>query len=497
MNFIQKSNNNQERQLEIWSNPEQKEQFDKNIKEFKNKYEQKLKNILPEGLVWKISGSFELSWDLNKQIENLKNEWLSEDPINSIKNFLNNNISISKENLDKINQELNDFSNKKNLDMKLWDLIWKATRIAEGSENDDLFDKVIEARKVQQNWSLKEKNKIIEDLEWFVKELDNNSSQEIQEENLVEDVDSWNDKWFFEEWIVTWDFFSKDNQVESNDYWNVKSKNNENFSEVNWEYFPLLENLKNSWDISKESFDSVNKDLSSKSGQDKIDFFKSFIQKLPNSENKENILKKFDNKNETITEENFENTDFAKDVWKNLNLDKSIWWLELILAENYININDKNNSKEKNTEKNIEMTLEISKNKIVKSKSVDFKNNNAELIWEISQEKDLNKKYWKLKQLYKEWLKEDAKSGWKKWKEEMERKKEDLIWQYKEVLEQIKKLEKIWNKEELEKLNKEKQKIEQEAKEAQNLIKELEKIAKETDLDIWKDLQENNNTKKE
>lgn len=538
MNFIQNSNLNQSKQIEVWANPEQKEQFDKNSQEFKSKYEQKLKNILPEDLVWKISGSFELSWDINSQIINLKNNWLSEESINFIKNYLNENISIPKDKLDQITKEIENFSSEKNLDFRFWNVIWKASRKAEETNNDELFNKVIEARNIQKNWNLNEKAKILIELENIILRWDNNflseeknnlSWNEIwnfeQKENnyqtlsevWVENEDVWNDKWVFEEWALTWDLLSKDKQPESNDYWNIKVEkketllqkwlnilkpkveNNweklekqENFSETNWEYFSILENLSNLWEISEEQFNSINKDLSWKSSQEQKSIFKNFIEKLPDSENKTNILENFNENKEKITEENFDKSTFSNDLKWKIDLDKSIWWLELMLAENYIYMWNKDSWQEKNITQNLNSSMEVTKAKIIKSKSVDFKNNNAELISEISSEKNLDVKYQKLKQLYKEGLKEDAKAWWTKWKEEMDRKKEDLIWQYRETLEKIKEAEKSWNKEELEKLNKQKLQIEKEAKETQDLIEELDKITKETDLDVWVILSENN-----
>lgn len=537
--------NQTENNLEkLEGNSEQKEQFDKNSREFQDKYEQKLKNILPEDLVKKISGSFELNWDIENIIDNLKNNGLSPDSINFIKNNINDNISIPKEKLNQIAQELDNSSNEKNLDLRLWDIIWKATRKAEESENDDLFNKVMEARKIQQNWNANEKSRVLIEIEnllsWNKKieesiKIENTNEEKKSEENFsknnenqvqtlaevwVESEDTWNEKWYFEEGLIIWDMFSKDKQPESNDYGNIQveqkqnifqkwsdflkwnnlennNKNQESQEKWNSEFSPILENLKNIWEISNEQFQKINKDLWWKNSEEQQNIFRNFIDKLPNSDNKTNILQNFNKNKENVTEENFDKTLFSSDIKWKVELDKSIWWLETMLAENYIYIWNKESWQEKNKEDSINSVMEVTKNKLIKSKSTDFKNNNAELISEISTEKNLNVKYQKLKKLYKEWLKEDAKAWWKKWKEEMDRKKENLIWEYKETLENIKKAQENWNKEELDKLNKQKEKIEQEAKQTQNTIEELDKITKETDLDIWNSISEENNTKKE
>ena len=125
VNLFANNDNNQEKKeknnFEIWTNPEQKEQFDKNAKDFQEKYSQKLKNILPEDIFKKLSGSFELNWNIDKTIDSLKDSWLSEKSVDLIKSNLKQNVDISKENLDEINKEIKEFSEKKDLDIKLWD----------------------------------------------------------------------------------------------------------------------------------------------------------------------------------------------------------------------------------------------------------------------------------------------------------------------------------------------------------------------------------------
>lgn len=519
---------NQKNYLESIPEWEKLAEIRENQDKFESEYKQKLLKIFPEDLVWKISGAFENSWDIEKSLENILDEkWFSEENLSKVKDFLINNLEISEENLKEIQEELEKTEKLKDLDIKLWELISKVSKISEKTENDELFEKTKEAKKIQENWTIEEKEQFILDLEnilsqnwekwedfWKQEKIISQKSQIwIPDENWeisVESADSWNDKWYMEETILTWDLFSKDKNGESNDYWNSlevqenkesilkkwiniikweenkESKNQKNYSEINWEYFSVLENLFNSNEISEEKFNSINEDLSWKTNQEKVNVFKKFVENLPNSDNKTNILKNFDEKKEKVTEENFEKSDFFVDSKSIIDFDKSVWGLEIMLAENYIYIWDKEKSQDKNKEQSLQSSLEITKNKIIKNHSPDFRKNNAELIWEISSEKNLDKKYKKLKELYKESLKEDAKKWWKKWKEEMERKKENLIWEYKENLEKIKEAEKKWEIEELEKLNKQKLEIEKQAKEIQNLIEELEKIAKEVDLDIWK-----------
>lgn len=531
---------NQANTIEVWANPEQKEQFDKNRQEFEDKYEQKLKNILPENIFKKISGSFELNWNIDSTVNSLKDSWISEDSIALIKDFLNNDVTISKESLDKINNEITEFSNWKNLDMKLWDLIWKTVQMAEQNENDKIFDLAQKARQIQQNGTIEQKSSIIAELETNLWNDDLNKTflqkdPEIQEkqqkqetqENIIPSPESSeefveNDTWKVE----IWDYESDSQLEESSLFWNTQEIENEkldnsqatenvwsteekpeskqttDYSSINWEFFPILENLKNDQSITNEQFEKINKDLASASWQEKTDKFLNSIEDIPNSESKENILKRF-KKPEPVTEENFDKTAFSDDLKWKIDLDKSVWWLETMLAENYIYLPNKESWQEQNREKSLNTSMDVTLNKIINNKTNEFKQNNAELIWNIKQESNLNVKYQLLKKLYKNSLLEDAKYGWKKWAEELNHKKSALKEKYKQILEEIAKAQKNPNQEEknqkMQELQKDREKVEKEAKEIWDFEKELGNVEAEVSwLSWWKNdkLQQNNSIEK-
>lgn len=531
---------NQANTIEVWANPEQKEQFNKNRQEFEDKYEQKLKNILPENIFKKISGSFELNWNIDSTVNSLKDSWISEDSIALIKDFLNNDVTISKESLDKINNEITEFSNWKNLDMKLWDLIWKTVQMAEQNENDKIFDLAQKARQIQQNGTIEQKSSIIAELETNLWNDDLNKTflqkdPEIQEkqqkqetqENIIPSPESSeefveNDTWKVE----IWDYESDSQLEESSLFWNTQEIENEkldnsqatenvwnteekpeskqttDYSSINWEFFPILENLKNDQSITNEQFEKINKDLASASWQEKTDKFLNSIEDIPNSESKENILKRF-KKPEPVTEENFDKTAFSDDLKWKIDLDKSVWWLETMLAENYIYLPNKESWQEQNREKSLNTSMDVTLNKIINNKTNEFKQNNAELIWNIKQESNLNVKYQLLKKLYKNSLLEDAKYGWKKWAEELNHKKSALKERYKQILEEIAKTQKNSNQEEknqkMQELQKDREKVEKEAKEIWDFEKELGNVEAEVSwLSWWKNdkLQQNNSIEK-
>ncbi|PZM86716.1 hypothetical protein DLH72_00295 [Candidatus Gracilibacteria bacterium] len=182
MNLFSQKNTSTVNQLEIGASSEQREEFDKKGKEFQEKYEQKLKNILPENILKKISASFELNGDIEKTVDSLKNYGVSEELIDSIKKYLTEDVSIKKEDLDKITNQIDDFSNQKDLDLRLGDLIGKAVKKSEETGDDSLFDMVNNFRKIQQSGTMEEKSSSIAELESILKE-NNENIQNFQEKN--------------------------------------------------------------------------------------------------------------------------------------------------------------------------------------------------------------------------------------------------------------------------------------------------------------------------
>ncbi|RKW21067.1 hypothetical protein D8B46_08310 [Candidatus Gracilibacteria bacterium] len=494
VNLFTNNDNNKEKKeknnFEIGTNPEQKEQFDKNAKDFQEKYSQKLKNILPEEIFKKLSGNFELNGNIDKTIDSLKDSGLSEKSVDLIKSNLKQNIDISKENLQEINKEIKEFSEKKDLDIKLGDLIGKVSKMAENTENDDLFDSATQAREIQKNGSPEEKTGMITKLESLIsnknsQNLTNGENIVTEEKNIqekpektetVEQSLQYDGEDKYEESLLFGNQFAeKEDILEQNN-----GAEKLDFSEANGEYFPILKNLNDNGDISKENFDKVNQDLASLSGQEKTDKFVNSIDKIvQNKEVKNGILEKFKN-SEPVNSENFDKTPFSAAANGKLDIDKSVGGLETMLAENYIYLPNKENGQEKNTEKSLEMTLEVATNKIVKNKTEEFKNNNSELISDIKKENNLDAKYKLLKKLYEASLLEDAKYGGKKGAEEMNQKKDSLKQRYQEMLLEKQKADKNPNEVEKQKKLQELQKIEQEiiqeAKNVENFEKELEKI---------------------
>lgn len=516
-------------------NTEQKEQFYKNAQIFKQNYEQKLKNILPEDLVKKISGSFELNSDINSSLDSLKNSWISELNLQKIKAYLNQNISLSREDFNSIFEEIKNSDNLKNLDLRIWDIIWKAVKEAEKTENDELFDLAQKARKIQQTWNSSEKADIIIQLEralnwetWQIEnlwksennekniwenDLKNTESQVFQSEENLNILNTWQmeklwnlennqywqneknmwtqpeetdenlknsldsgfsmtDEWYFWIWWEKeekWNFENQENQIpEKNDLSNNQFVN-------------ILDNLRTNWDIDDTKFSEISKKIWENNIEDQKDLFLDFVSKNISWDSRENILSKFKN-NEKIDTENFDKTDFSKDIKWKLEIDKEVWGLEIMLAENYIYLPNKESSDDMNKEKSINTSMDVSLSKILNKNSTDFKKTNALLINDIKSEKNLDVKYKLLKELHKKSLEEDAKLGKiseknKNFSENTEKQKNDLKERYAEIEKKIKAME--WqeqnseNKAKLENLRAEKQKIINEAKQVDKQEKNI------------------------
>ena len=244
-------------------------------------------------------------------------------------------------------------------------------------------------------------------------------------------------------------------------------------------YFPLLERLNSIWEISKEELEeSVNK-INSMSKKESLNYFLSIADNIENNDVRENIVWSFENNNE-VDESNFEETEFFKDSTElEIDMDSWIWWLEIMLAQNYISIPDKEWNTNKMTD--INQSMDITLNTIITNNSKDFEQNNWIIISQIKSETNINTKYELLKTLYKEDLKEDAKIGWKKWLEEIRRKKQSLKEKAKKISEELEQARKIQDEEtkeqKLEELNIQKQEIITEANWVDNFEAEITSLA--------------------
>lgn len=233
------------------------------------------------------------------------------------------------------------------------------------------------------------------------------------------------------------------------------------------QYFPNLKSLYESGHIDIDTFIRTTESLEKAKPDEEADIFLKVVNKLSDSNVRDSLIKWLENKEE-INENNFEKTEFFKDS-KELDIDLDAWigWLELMLARNYISINNVDGTQDKT--RDLSKSMDTSLNEILKNSSNDFKKQNGPLITEIKSEKSLNRKYSLLKDLYKEDLKRDAILWGKKSKEEhamkqksLDSKKTDLSLKYQELLAQIEKNK--WNSEVLKKLEPKKSKIEEEAR---------------------------------
>lgn len=298
---------------------------------------------------------------------------------------------------------------------------------------------------------------------------------------------SWNELKLDWGWLY-WSFNFEDKQDLDSDKSQDKTLNNENL-ELNSDlpFFPLLKNLNESWHITDELFEKSLSNLNSLSYDESKFEILSIAWDISDSEVRSNILKSFDNESE-IKEDSFEETDFYNDSQElSINLDKWIWWLELMLAQNYISIPDLEWNKDIN--KDISSAIEITTNSIIKNNSTDFRKQNWPLIDEIRSESNLNNKYKLLKELYKNDLKHDAIHWWDKAKKEINNKKNSII-KKAEILNQklidAKKINIEEEKEkELQKLNLEKQKLIDEGLDVDFFESEVETLS-------WWDLDKNN-----
>lgn len=232
------------------------------------------------------------------------------------------------------------------------------------------------------------------------------------------------------------ELYGQKNIVE-NSKWenNIETEKTIELAELeNSPYFPILKGLLYSWNIDYETYQKSVEHLQNIKKDEAQEVITWLVNNLWNEEIRESILKQL-NSNEKVNEKNFEQTQFYTDAKSRLGIDKWIWWLELMLAENYIQIPQ--NSWETNTEQDLATTIETVLNKILEKNSPDFTKQNAINIWLARNSSSLSERYSALKQVYKEDLKTDAIAWGKKWKEEITRKKDSLKAKAEEITKQI------------------------------------------------------------
>lgn len=259
-------------------------------------------------------------------------------------------------------------------------------------------------------------------------------------------------------------------------------------------YFPIIKNLFESWHIDEKLFqETVEKFNNVDKGEELTELLK-IVNNLSDSDVKDKILKSF-NKKEKTKEKNFNKTEFFKDSTAlNMDLDKWVGWLEIMLADNYISINNKDWTE--NKQRDLSSSMNATLNIILRWSSNQFRENNGDLIDKIKSENVLDKKYVLLKELYKEDLKRDAELWWKKAKEEINSKKTSLIEEAKNITLKIKEAEKIadkWEKEKtLKKLNEDKQIVVNEWQWIDNFEAEVEALSG-WKIDKWSEKAESKN----
>ena len=221
------------------------------------------------------------------------------------------------------------------------------------------------------------------------------------------------EKWFEFNWLSKFEFNSSDENNWSRKldfdwawiFWNEINEEiqiPENIGSI--PEFSIIEWLKEKWHI------------------EIIDYIR-LIEKLDGtSENKKEIISEEIDKTsiklnwkEKINIGNFEKSDFYQATIQSeiqINLDSWISNLDLMLAENYIeipNLKEKENpNKKDDIEQDINRSIDITLAKLLNKQSPDFKKNNNILIELIEKTEDIHSRYEMLKDIYRNTLLNDA-----------------------------------------------------------------------------------------
>lgn len=211
--------------------------------------------------------------------------------------------------------------------------------------------------------------------------------------------------------------------------------------------YPILERLEQY--VPREQFEEAMKKFQeTKDKEEAKQVVLELANNIPDPKAKEKYVALLEWKKEIIDENNFENTEFSKDAKTvDIELDKWIWGLEIMLAENYVSVPVENweQNVEQSKEADMKSTMELVTNNVMEGQSSDFRKRNWELIQNIREADTLQKKYDLLKDLYKDSLKEDAKKWWKKTEKEIFSKKESLKQKAERLKAEYEKVRQMWD----------------------------------------------------
>lgn len=173
-------------------------------------------------------------------------------------------------------------------------------------------------------------------------------------------------------------------------------------------YFPILNRLEEWWYINPEEKKEI---LNTKDEQVLKNNVISKINWLQNDDLKKTLLDLIspdidpEKETEKITEETFKDSQFLKDFSTENEIRPEVSWFNILIANNYVSIPNKNWEKDKIAD--LKTSLDIIKGKIIDKESPDFKERNAQLISKIEKTTNIWEKYSLTKQLYNESLKDD------------------------------------------------------------------------------------------
>jgi len=312
------------------------------------------------------------------------------------------NPDLAKQNMKKANETFTSKKSPEELD--------KFQKVLEEVENLKLIP---ENKDKHSDELFKIAEKIVEEREW--KENQQNSEEEIQIPESAEPITTKTTE-------KVWNILTSPKEVKVE-----KSKDKIDKNLLFTPIKPIIDWLEANWYIQNNN--EINKNLV----EGKVIKKTLFESVESNKELKENLWNYFEQK-ETMTPNTFEKSKFWTDIEKSNLKITTIWWLELLMAENYISIPNKQTWKN-NIEEDISRTMDISLNKIIKVNSKDFRQANWELIKKIQDSWDIQTKYENLKELYKLDLKSDSKffsKNDKLRKKKIETKIEKLDKQYKD-----------------------------------------------------------------
>ncbi|MBS9775326.1 hypothetical protein KGV52_01275 [Candidatus Gracilibacteria bacterium] len=195
----------------------------------------------------------------------------------------------------------------------------------------------------------------------------------------------------------------------SKNFTESNEKQEEQLAKIDSPYTPILQRLIENGELTIQTSNTFLENLQKQdSDTQQQQLFLDFIGKnISNKNTLTNLQESFGTQAKEITQENFSQTPFSQEATTiNLTLQDPPSGLEFSLAQNYVSIPQ---NEQIDIAKDMDTCMDVTLNGLIKENDKEFRENHGQEIEEIKTAKNIQEKYKKLQNLFKQDILEDAK----------------------------------------------------------------------------------------